>query len=40
MEARRPRSCSADCPTVRLVMEDPDLREMLHEKRMAAKQAS
>lgn len=30
----------ADCPTVRLVMEDPDLREMLHEKRMAAKQAS
>lgn len=30
----------ADCPTVRLVMEDPDLREMLHEKRMAAKQVS
>jgi len=29
-----------DCPTVRLVMEDPELRELLHEKRMAARAAS
>lgn len=29
-----------DCPTVRLVMEDPELREMLHEKRMAARGAA
>lgn len=29
-----------DCPTVRLVMEDPELREMLHAKQLAARGAA